>query len=232
MKKVLILLLLAICISTYAQNKHFTLGIEDNGLCFGNSKSTNGIRLNLVDKDVKTINGINATLLNNAERSNGISLTLMSMSDSTLATSNGILLNGLFGYNYKTNGIGLGVLGCRAEKFNGLGVGGLALTGDTLNGLFASLFGTTYWNTEKIKNINGMAIGLFFGANTDKLNGVAIGGQNYIGRQSGITIGVVNSAEELHGFQFGLWNIAKNKKFLRKMPLINFTFRKKDKKKQ
>ena len=229
MKKTLILhLLLFVCVFTYAQNKHFTLGINDSGLCFGNSENTNGVRFNFLDKNVRTVNGLNVTLLKEDGRNNGISLALISLESTT---SNGIFANGIFGYSSNINGIGMGLMGCSAENFNGIGVGGLAITGENLNGVFTSIFGVSYWGSERIKRINGIAAGLIIGANTNSLNGVAIGAQNNIGKQNGISIGIANKAEELHGFQFGLWNVAKNKKYLKGMPFINFCFRKKDKKK-
>ncbi|NIQ51932.1 MAG: hypothetical protein GWM92_00265, partial [Gemmatimonadetes bacterium] len=43
--------------------------------------------------------------------------------------------------------------------------------------------------------------------------GVSVSAFNRIqGRQNGLTIGILNIAEELHGLQIGLVNIARNKR--------------------
>jgi hypothetical protein len=42
------------------------------------------------------------------------------------------------------------------------------------------------------------------------------------GRQSGLTIGIVNIANELDGLQLGLINIARNKSSFRVLPFINY----------
>jgi hypothetical protein len=43
------------------------------------------------------------------------------------------------------------------------------------------------------------------------------------GRQHGLTIGIVNIADELHGVQLGLINIARNKASFRVLPLFNYS---------
>ena len=55
------------------------------------------------------------------------------------------------------------------------------------------------------------------------MRGASVSAYNRIqGRQHGLTIGIVNIADELHGVQFGLINIAKNKARFRVMPIINW----------
>ena len=55
------------------------------------------------------------------------------------------------------------------------------------------------------------------------LSGVAVAGYNDIrGKQQGLTIGVYNSADELHGVQIGLLNSARNNRgIFQFLPLIN-----------
>ena len=53
--------------------------------------------------------------------------------------------------------------------------------------------------------------------------GVSVSAFNHIvGRQNGLTIGLLNIANELHGVQIGLINIARNKRSFRVMPFVNF----------
>jgi hypothetical protein len=54
--------------------------------------------------------------------------------------------------------------------------------------------------------------------------GVSIGGFNWIrGSQRGLTIGILNIAEELHGVQIGLINIARNKESFSVLPFVNWS---------
>lgn len=55
------------------------------------------------------------------------------------------------------------------------------------------------------------------------LRGVSVSAVNRIrGQQRGLTIGIVNIAEELHGLQLGLVNIARNKSSFSVLPIANF----------
>lgn len=107
------------------------------------------------------------------------------------------------------------------------------MVGDTMNDFFISLFGMTYWNTEVIKRINGIAIGLVIGSNTEKMNGLTLSLFNNVSDTlNGVAIAVLNSTKELHGVQIGLWNVAENNRFFKKMPFMNVNFRKRKKAKR
>ena len=56
-----------------------------------------------------------------------------------------------------------------------------------------------------------------------ELEGFSVAGFNYIyGSQRGLTIGIVNYAQELHGIQIGLLNYAGNNEGIAKLlPLVN-----------
>jgi hypothetical protein len=55
------------------------------------------------------------------------------------------------------------------------------------------------------------------------MEGVSIAAWNRIqGEQRGLTIGLLNVADELHGVQIGLINIARNKESFRFLPLVNY----------
>ena len=45
---------------------------------------------------------------------------------------------------------------------------------------------------------------------------------NVRGTQRGLTIGILNIADELHGLQVGVINIARNKKSFSVLPLLNY----------
>jgi len=211
--------------SSYGQNNHLTIGINDVGVCFGNSMKNSGLRFNLRDKNVNKINGINLTGVSKSTITNGLTFGLIANYDSIC---NGIIINGLVGETHRTNGIVISGLGHVATKFNGVGIGGLAIASDTLNGLFISPIGITYWNTEKIEIIKGVAIGLIIGSYTKKMNGLALGIFNNVSDTlNGVAISAFNRTKDLHGMQFGLWNVAENNQIFKKMPVMNFNFRKK-----
>jgi len=223
-KCTLIIVLLYFCALSFGQNKHFTIGYKENGLSFGNSMNTNGVRFNILDRNVDIVNGINISGISKSRISNGLNLGII-LNENSIC--NGIVLNGLLGESIKANGIIISGLGYGANKINGIGIGGLGFVGDTLNGLFMSPFGISYWNTEQIKVVNGLTIGLIIGASTEKLNGVSISlFNNWIGEQNGLTIGMINRAKKLYGFQLGFWNVAENNRVFKYMPVLNFSFRK------
>jgi hypothetical protein len=236
-----ILLLVIVCIQpiiSIGQNKHITIGYLDNGVVFGNSKKSNGIRLNFWDKSVKFINGINATLKSNSQKSNGISIGLIANNDSI---GNGIFFGGLVSSGTYINGISIsGLINGVTNRVNGIGIAGLVSLADTMNGIFINVIGTTkVFNGEFTKAINGITIGMIndaikfkglsvaFQNRTDTLRGICIGlVYNTSKDTKGLQIGMCNNSKSLHGIQIGLWNIAENKRFLRRMPIINFSFRK------
>lgn len=103
------------------------------------------------------------------------------------------------------------------------------------NGLILSPFGTFTSEVNGIslslfmsmgQTVNGISINALWNL-YDKVNGVAIGAVNTIGTVKGVEIGVVNKTAHLHGLQFGLWN--KNQK--RSLPILNWNFKKDQKRK-
>lgn len=235
----------------FGQNRHLSLGLKGNGICFGNSSKYNGIRLNIWDKNVNGINGLNVSGLSEVGRSNGLSIGILELLDSisngikiggiVLGTkTNGISLGGIVSNDTISNGLKIGILGAwskrhngiamsvlslNGEKFNGFGLAGFNVKTDTLNGLFIGT-GVTSDFGDSLKVINGIAISIF-GIISSKLNGLAVSvGLNFIDKQKGVAFALVNSTSELHGFQFGLINHAgNNRPLFRWMPLINFNLR-------
>jgi hypothetical protein len=109
----------------------------------------------------------------------------------------------------------------------GLGVGGhdvsgLGLTlggvgGQDLYGGFMGLIGVGG------QRVRGVALaGLYLKAE-DYFKGFGTGAYTNIGEQRGVTIGLLNRADELHGFQIGILNYAGNNRSpFRLLPLINY----------
>ena len=88
------------------------------------------------------------------------------------------------------------------EHLKGFAVGGYKVEADDVRGLIIAAIRTrVHWD----------------------MTGVAIAGYNHIhGVQRGLTIGLYNRAEELHGIQIGLLNYAGNNKGIwRWMPIVN-----------
>ncbi len=117
----------------------------------------------------------------------------------------GIVIGGLgAGCGGEFKGIAIGGLGVGAPVIRGLVVGGFGTGGQEVHGILLS----GIWN--KISN-------------EGTLNGFSMAAFNQIkGNQSGISLGIVNYAWHLNGFQIGLINYVKdNPKFLRLLPIIN-----------
>ena len=161
-------------------------------------------------------------MISRYERTNGIKISFHSVSKET----NGLNI-ALWGIDDSTsNGLTL-AFGAGATKFNGIGIAALGISGSHLNGVFISIIGTSTWSTELVERVNGVSIGVIIGVQTYELNGLAIGINNYAEEQNGVMIGIFNASKELHGIQFGLWNVAENNRIFKRMPLVNFNFRKK-----
>ena len=210
---------------SFGQQRHFSVGTSNAGLGFGNFEIYSGIRFFLFDKNFRTTNGLNFGLYSEGINSNGLTISLLQNLDKK---QNGINLNLFGGENENANGLTISGLGQTCKKFNGVGFGGLAFCGDTLSGLLISPIGISWWNSNRIKQINGLTIGGIYGANTIELNGISVGLiSNYIDTLNGVSIALFNESKQLTGIQFGLWNVAENNKFFKRMPLINFNFRRK-----
>jgi hypothetical protein len=101
-------------------------------------------------------------------------------------------------------GVGIGGIGVGAQRAKGLMISGIAGGAQDLTGI---AFSTAWFKLEK-----------------GEMHGMSVASYNEIrGRQRGLTIGLLNLAEELHGVQLGLINIAYNNPSGRKvLPLVNW----------
>ena len=218
-------LLFFISTITFAQNNHFNLSINKTGICFGNSKNNNGIRLNGWDKKVNSINGINVSGNAVCKTLNGVSLGFIVAADTF---SNGFKIGGLGTYSHTHNGSTIGGLFITGKKYNGIVLAGLSPYADTLNGLFVGMWGVVTWSRyDTIKKIAGLAIGGLINSST-KLDGIAVAFvTNSFEIQNGISIACINRASELHGFQFGFINYAgNNRKLFKWLPFFNVHLKK------
>ncbi|NOZ36170.1 MAG: hypothetical protein GXO80_12850 [Chlorobi bacterium] len=226
--------LIILSVISQSQNRYLSIGNKQNGICFGNSELYNGLRINFLDKNTDLINGMNISVISKSNVTNGVKFSLQS-------------------YSQKTNGINFVIWGLDetesngftfatamvAEELNGLGIGLISATAKKMNGVFfTGIIGTM---TAPVNQITGIAVGLIFNVQSKKFNGLAIGGTNdaeiskglligvfnFSKKHYGIQIGLNNNSEELHGLQIGLWNTAMNNSFFKRMPLINFNFKRK-----
>ena len=153
----IILIMMAAGSMLFAGDDGFKIAIKNTGLCLGNSKNFTGIRMNVIDKDIEKIRGINVTLWSGNDKENGV-VTGLSMGLLPAAnTLNGLNFGVLgIGSNENMNGISLGLLGLGAgNNINGIALGGLgAGSGHNLNGFGLGLAGLGVGN-----DVNGIAIG-------------------------------------------------------------------------
>lgn len=222
----LLIILTSISLLTYGQNNHLSIGMNSNGICLGNAKNYNGIKLNLWDTNGETFNGLNFSFLSSSQYANGVRLSIL-MSDDSIC--NGLSVGCLAASAYRMNGIAIAGLAVLAKKkINGLGISGFGISADTMNGVFISIIGSTNFthsNPRLISRVNGVSIGLLCGVNCEEFKGLAIGFNNVTKIHKGVTIGCINKSAELHGIQFGFWNVANNNRVFKKTPLINFNFK-------
>jgi hypothetical protein len=132
----------------------------------------------------------------------------------------GLLIGGLgVGAEGDITGVAIGGVGVGAGgEIKGLAIGGMGVGARAMTGVSIGLgFGA--------QDINALILApAYFKAIEDgTMRGVSVSAFNRtMGRQNGLTIGILNIADELHGVQVGLINIAKNKARYRVMPFVNW----------
>jgi hypothetical protein len=137
----------------------------------------------------------------------------------------------------------------RSERINGLNLSALGTTGNCLTNGISAGFGqliyqvngislAMFMNLTHIQNgimvscfnvshtMNGLQLGFmnFNLGNGIKVNGVQIAVMNESEKMNGLQIGIHNESKNLKGIQIGIWNV--NQK--RKLPLINWNFKRTD----
>ena len=168
-----------------------TLPTKTWGICFGNAPRFSGLRFNIMDNRIETINGINVTAWKANDKNaggtvNGISLGLLPYAGDL----NGIQV-GLLGSGAKKNmrGINIGMIGAGAgSDMIGLNFGGIGLgAGKNMKGVTIGLVGAGAGDNAIGINIGGLGLGAgnnMIGINIgglgvgagDKIMGVTIAG--------------------------------------------------------
>jgi hypothetical protein len=117
----------------------------------------------------------------------------------------------------KVNGLSLGGYGQINRQVNGISITSMFNFTQVLNGFQFSLF------MNETYKMNGLQLGGLLSNNAHEMNGVQVGVNNGAEDANGVQIGLINKSENLNGIQIGLWNVNQD----RKMPLINWHFKKK-----
>jgi hypothetical protein len=165
-----------------SSRRSLDLGVEERGISFGNSPRWSGLRLNLVDRHVERVTGLN--------------LTFWMPGRNPDAVISGIAAGLLAPMGNEINGISLGGLAVVAESsISGISVGGLAvvseggLSGISVGGLASVIEGGT----------SGISMGGLAAVSEGGLSGISVGGLASVvnGGTSGIALG-------------GLANVANN----------------------
>ena len=129
MKLFLTLYVIFLSLTLCGQRKYFTVGTGQDGICIGNAQLYNGLRLNLSDRKVDRINGLNLSGNASAKHLNGISAGVIVCRNSI---SNGLTIGGLSVMTGKHNGLAIAGLHLEVAWFNGLGISGWNILGDSL----------------------------------------------------------------------------------------------------
>ena len=218
-KKWAVLFLILLNHSVFGQNNYLSVGYRYNGLVFGNAEKTNGIRLNAYDRDTEKVNGINLSFLAGATKHRGVEVGILSTGG---YSTNGVSIGGIFNYKEYVKGLMIGGYMTEANRIDGVAIS-MGVLADTLNGL---LIGT---NAVGARCLNGVGVGLMAEINKSNVKGVVFSLiMNNIDTLSGISVGLINESANLNGIQIGLWNTAKNKKRLKSLPFINFSFKRRN----
>ncbi|MDP2956784.1 MAG: hypothetical protein Q8N53_10205 [Longimicrobiales bacterium] len=180
--------------------------------------------MNFRDRDLELVRGINATLWTPYEDSNGVVKGLaLGLPLTGAAEITGLALGAGIGVNRTFTGIGLAPIGSGAgEGIRGIGVGGVGLgSGGDIEGLMIGGVGLGAGGHD----VRGLLVAPAYFKIEDggTLRGVSVSAFNNVrGSQRGLTIGLLNIADELHGLQVGVLNIARNKKSFSVLPLLSY----------
>jgi hypothetical protein len=152
----------------------------------------------------------------------------------------GITIGGIgAGAGENMSGIGFALIGVGAGKnLTGFNIGGIGVgAGNTLTGINIGGVGVGAPTVRGLSiggiGVGGMDVkGVSLALGTVKIDregqhtGVSLSAFNWNkGRQSGLSLGIVNYAWQLNGLQIGLINYVKeNPKYLKILPIINFHF--------
>jgi len=152
--------------SSFASSLDIT--VRGVGLSIGNSRTANGLRLNFVDRDVRSVNGVNITFWKPDDNPdfvmNGLALGLVGPETGDI---NGLALGGVGVVSDKMSGISLGLIGVTATEINGIAIGGIGIANEDLKGIVIGGLGAANGD------VDGIAIG-GFGLANGSVKGIAI----------------------------------------------------------
>lgn len=155
------------------------------------------------------LNGVTIALLGAGARRNIRGMTLCGL---------GVLARGnISGVSFAFVGVG------SEENIRGINIAGVVIdSGNELKGLSLTGF------CAKARHIKGLtlALGTVRAFSDGSMSGISISAFNQIkGKQTGVSLGLINFARELSGVQFGLINyVRENPKLLRILPILNLSF--------
>jgi hypothetical protein len=117
----------------------------------------------------------------------------------------GVTIGGVgVGAGGELKGVALGGIGVGAPRITGLAIGGFGAGGEEVRGL---VIAPAWFRVEETGFVRGVSVSAF---------------NDVRGAQYGVSIGLLNIADELHGLQVGLLNIARNKDSFSVLPILNY----------
>jgi hypothetical protein len=217
------------------------MGINIGGIGGGAGGNMQGINFGLIgigaggDLTGLNIGGIGTGAGGNLK---GISIGVIGVGSGKNVS--GITIGGIgAGAGENMSGVGFGLIGVGAgENLTGVNVGGIGVgAGNTLTGVNVGGFGVGA-PTVRGLSIGGIGVGgkdvkgVSLAVGTVKIDpdgqhtGVSVSAFNWNkGRQSGLSLGIVNYTFQLNGLQIGVINYVKeNPKYLKILPVVNFHF--------
>ena len=219
--------------SGVVHSKSDIAGVSITGGLLSARSDIRGINIAAIAAAREAINGVTATGLSiSARQIRGVAIT-------GVTTAARDEITGISGAGFTLSG----------DRIRGLSVGGFRLSGGDITGI---ALGAGFLNGSRsltgfgaapiviADRMTGIGLGGLIGgqdlaggfiapvglsvSREGTLRGVSVGSFNAIhGTQRGLTIGIVNSARELHGVQIGLVNFAaNNERGRRVLPLVNW----------
>jgi len=117
----------------------------------------------------------------------------------------GVAIGGLgVGAGGEIRGLAIGGVGVGAPAITGVAIGGFGVGGEDVRGL---MIAPAYFNVTQGGEFRGFSVSAW---------------NRIQGTQRGLAIGILNVADELHGLQVGVINIARNKRTFSVLPLFNY----------
>ncbi len=204
-------------VPTVAQDPGVKIAAGDAGIGFGDVPRLDGLRFNFRDRALERLRGVNVTLWQQHEESRG----------AVYGLALGLPTTGA----WDLHGIGVGAGVSAGQDLSGLALGGLGVgVGGEARGLLLGGIGAAASGVA----IGGLGVGIgsgrglviapgYFKVDEDgTFRGLSVSAYNDVrGTQRGVAIGILNIASELHGWQIGLINIARNKGSFSVLPLMN-----------